>query len=161
MARKSKRLAPTPVLPDYYDDSLAQLLWAQKYPRGETERKQINGEWVDVDIAPEYQTSEDRRDAARGASRAEDAALGGLLGSKRKRRKGEQPGAYALADYPQLGIALMQASQGQMAPGGNAANIGLWMKDRELGADPLAAMKRDQERKMWAARQAQIVGRWR
>ena len=144
---KSKRLAPTPVMPNYYDDSLAQLLWAQKYPRGESG-------------GAEYQTSEDVRDAKRGASRAEDAALGGLLGSKRKRRKGEKPGACALADYPQLGIALMQASQGQMAPGGNAANIGLWMKDRELGADPYAAQKRDEERKAWAARQAQLVGRW-
>ena len=155
MAKKSNRFAPTPVLPDYYDDMLAQIMWNQEYPRWTSERKKINGEWVDVPISPEYQTSEDKRGGRMLASRYEDQKLAGLLGSSRDRRDGEKPGTYALANYGGLAAATDWARTGNMPGGSNT--IGMWLKELN---DPALRERNSRERTEWAAMQDKIVGRW-
>ena len=125
-------------MPNYYDQILSMLLESGEYGGNQQALARAD------------------------ASVAEDDRFKSLTKRKRKLGKNERTpdGAYALARYPQLGIAMMQASQGLMAPGGNAANIGLWMKDHELGADPYAPMKRTEERKRWAAEQMRLLGGW-
>jgi len=154
---KSKRYAPTPVLPDYYDDMLAQIMWNQEYPRGTTEKIKINGEWVEVPIAPEYQTSGDKRGAKMLASKFEDQKLSGLLGGSREKRKGEKmpQGAYSLADHEFLGSAMDWARTGN-TPGGSA-HIGLWMAEQR---DPGLRDRNSRQRREWAAMQQRLLGGW-
>jgi len=154
---KSNRFAPTPVMSDYYDDMLAQIMWNKEYPRGATEKKKINGEWVEVPIAPEYQTSEDKRSGRMMASKMEDQKLYGLLGSSREKRENERmpEGAYALADFEGLGGITDWAATGN-TPGGSA-NIGMWLKEMN---DMALRDANSKKRKEWAAYQRQLLGRW-
>ena len=149
-------------MPNYFDIMLDDILFGRRYPRGthETVVDKTTGEEVEREIDPIRQGPNSRKTARMEAGQRESDMLAYQLGGSRKLRKGESKpkGAYALANYPQLGIALMQAQQGLMAPGGGGANIGLWMKDRELGADPYAAMKRTEARKQWAANQRRLLG---
>ena len=146
----------------YYDTMLAELLYKERYPQGDTKRVQVGGEWVDQPRDPEFQTGTEaekdaRRRAKGGASEKEDLALKGALGSSRTKRKNERmpEGAYALADYPGLSSAIDWAKTGNL-PGGSAS-IGMWLKEQN---DMALRDANSKKRKEWAAYQEQLLGRW-
>jgi hypothetical protein len=97
---------------------------------------------------------------ARGmASEGEDAKLRQLMGSKRKKRKGEQipSGAYALSDYPGLRQAVDWAGTGNAPAGAGVGSHTGWLReqnDREYG-DRMRQGRRD-----WASNQKELLG-WR
>ena len=141
---------------NYYDDMLAQIMWDQIYPQGHYRKvkNQYGAEW-DVENDPMYQGPNARRGAKMQASQAEDEKLRGLLGSSRARRRGEQQGAYALAEYPELRNAVDWARTGEL-PGGSAT-IQLWLKEQ---SNPQLRAENMNKRKQWAARQGQLMGWW-
>ena len=132
---KSNRFAPTPVMPDYYDDMLAQIMWGQQ-------NNQIPG---------------NSKHAKMSASEMEDRKLRELLGGRRKRRRGEMipEGAYSLADHEFLGSAIDWARTGN-TPGGSA-HIGLWLKEQ---GDRRLRDENSKKRKEWAAIQQRLIGGW-
>ena len=97
---------------------------------------------------------------ARGmASEGNDARLRQLMGSKRKKKKGEEipSGSYALSDYPGLRQAVDWAGTGNAPAGGGVGSGSGWLReqnDREYG-DYMR-----QGRKDWAANQKELLG-WR
>jgi hypothetical protein len=141
---------------NYYDDMLAQILWSQKYPRGEYEwlEDERTGRRRKVPVPETYQTSEDRRGAKMKASQRESDMLGYLLGSERAATRSDKPGRYAMAEYPELWFATQGASQG-LTPYGSGG-IGQWLADLQT---PGGGQRRDKERKDWARQQERILGR--
>ena len=117
---------------NYYDNVLAQLLATGAFDTGSLHQGAL----------------------ARGmASESEDEMLRGRLGSRRKRREGEPPGSFALANYPGLMNAVNWAATGNL-PGGSAT-IGQWMAEQQ---DPQLAARGRQKRMDWAKRQRELLG---
>ena len=98
----------------------------------------------------------DQAVARRMASEGSDSQLRGLMGSKRKLRKGENAGpqgSYALAKYPDLWKAVTWAATGNL-PGGAGSSEKMWLKEQR---DPDLRDKNSQKRKQWAAQQASLL----
>jgi hypothetical protein len=94
--------------------------------------------------------------ARSGASAIEDEMLRGLLGSSRKKRKGEElpEGSFALAKYPELWKAVTWAATGNL-PGGIGGSEKMWLKEAQ---DSGLRERNSQQRKQWAAQQARLLG---
>jgi hypothetical protein len=85
---------------NYRDDLLAQLMFQQMYPQGDSEM--IDGKKVAV--APQFQpnTHAERvasRDSMAQASLGEDAMLRNQLGKSKRKRRNEPTGHYSAVDY--------------------------------------------------------------
>ena len=97
---------------------------------------------------------------ARGmASEGEDAMLRYRLGSKRKKREGEQipSGHYALSDYPGLRGKVDWSATGNMAGGAGTGSHTGWLREQQ---DRQYGDSMRQKRKDWAANQKALLG-WR
>jgi hypothetical protein len=94
--------------------------------------------------------------ARSGASAIEDEMLRGLLGSSRKKRKGEAlpQGSYALAKYPELWKAVQWAKTGNL-PGGLGGSEKMWLKEAQ---DRDLQERNSQQRRNWAGMQARLLG---
>ena len=99
----------------------------------------------------------DQGRAARNvAGQSEDAMLSGMMGSKRKKREGEEipPGHYALSDYPGLRGKVDWAATGNMAGGAGTGSTHGWLREQQ---DRQYGDSMRQRRKDWAANQKALL----
>ena len=140
----------------YYDMLLEQLMTS-----GSRGVEDMEGGYQMMQMMAELEGKGWEQDnAARNvAGQSEDAMLGGMLGSKRKKREGEQipEGTYALSPYPGLRHAVDWAATGNAPGGANQGSTTGWLReqqDREYGD------RMRQGRKDWSANQKALLG-WR